>query len=103
VLSETGEGKVFEEWVGEASVFGFEILPRPEINLDHQECRFHDRGETVAWKIQVFFEKTRQLTLAVRALMEFESILKLVQVRFLVATLWGNLASASLRSPQSGT
>jgi hypothetical protein len=26
VLSETGEGKVFEEWVGEASVFGFEIL-----------------------------------------------------------------------------
>jgi hypothetical protein len=28
VLSETGEGKVFEEWMGEASVFGFEILPR---------------------------------------------------------------------------
>ena len=27
VLSETGEGKVFEERVGEASVFGFEILP----------------------------------------------------------------------------
>jgi len=29
VLNETGEGKVFEEWVGEASVFGFEILRRP--------------------------------------------------------------------------
>jgi hypothetical protein len=28
VLSETGEGKVFEEWVGEGSVFDFEILPR---------------------------------------------------------------------------
>jgi len=27
VLRETGEGKVFEEWVGEASVFGFEVLP----------------------------------------------------------------------------
>ncbi len=29
MLSETGEGKVFEEWVGEASVFGFEILLQP--------------------------------------------------------------------------
>jgi hypothetical protein len=26
VLSETGEGKVFDEWVGEASVLCFEIL-----------------------------------------------------------------------------
>jgi len=26
-LSETGEGKVFEEWVGESTVFGIEILP----------------------------------------------------------------------------
>src|SRR5712691_10763049 len=33
VLSETGEGKVFEEWVGEASVFGFEILPQPSDRL----------------------------------------------------------------------
>jgi hypothetical protein len=29
VLAETGEGKVFEELVGHASVFHFEILPRP--------------------------------------------------------------------------
>jgi hypothetical protein len=28
-VSETGERKVFEEWVGEAPVFGFEILPQP--------------------------------------------------------------------------
>jgi PEP-CTERM motif len=33
VLSETGEAKVFEEWVGEASVFGFEILPQPSERL----------------------------------------------------------------------
>jgi hypothetical protein len=33
VLSETGEGKVFEEWVGEASVFGVEILPQPSERL----------------------------------------------------------------------
>jgi hypothetical protein len=33
VLSETGEGKVFEEWVGEASVIGFEILQRPSEKL----------------------------------------------------------------------
>jgi len=29
VLRETGEGKVFEEWVGEASVFGLEIFAAP--------------------------------------------------------------------------
>jgi hypothetical protein len=28
-VSETGEGKVFEEWVEEASVLGFEILLQP--------------------------------------------------------------------------
>jgi len=37
VLSETGEGKVFEEWVGEASVFGFEILPQPSERLCTQK------------------------------------------------------------------
>ena len=37
VLSETGEVKVFEEWVGEASVFGFEILPQPSERLCTQE------------------------------------------------------------------
>jgi len=71
----------------------------PEINLDHQECRFHDRNVTVAWKIDQGFEETRRLTLAVRALMEFESILQVVQARVLVTALWGNLASASRRSP----
>jgi hypothetical protein len=28
-LSDTGEGEVFEEWVGEASVCDFEIVPQP--------------------------------------------------------------------------
>lgn len=72
----------------------------PEVNLDHQECRFHDRNVTIVWKIAEFFENARRLTLTVRALMEFESILQLVQVRVLVTNLWGNLASASQGSPQ---
>jgi hypothetical protein len=33
VLSQSGEGKVFKEWVGEASVFGVEILPQPSERL----------------------------------------------------------------------
>jgi hypothetical protein len=37
VLSETEEGKVFEEWVEEASVLGFEILPRPSEKLCTQK------------------------------------------------------------------
>jgi hypothetical protein len=37
VLAETGEGKVFEEWVGEASVFGFDILPQPSERLYTQK------------------------------------------------------------------
>jgi hypothetical protein len=72
---------------------------QPEINLDAQECRFHDREVTVAWKMPEFFEKTRTLTLAARALFEFESILSLVQVRFLVGRLWGGLAAAATVSP----
>jgi hypothetical protein len=64
----------------------------PEINLDRQECSFHDRNATVAWEINCFFEKTRHLTLVVRALLEFDSILKFVQTRTLVATLWSGLA-----------
>ena len=67
----------------------------PELNLDRQECGFHDRNVTVAWDINQFFERTRQLTLVVRASMEFESILRLVQTRTLVATLWGALAPES--------
>jgi hypothetical protein len=37
VLSETGEEKVFVESVGEASVFGFEILSRPSERLCTQK------------------------------------------------------------------
>ena len=33
VLSEAGEAKAFEEWAGEASVFGFEFLPQPSERL----------------------------------------------------------------------
>jgi hypothetical protein len=33
VLSEKGEGKVFDEWVGEASVLCFEILAQPSERL----------------------------------------------------------------------
>ena len=36
-VSETGEGKVFEQWVGEGSVLGFEILPRPSERLCTQK------------------------------------------------------------------
>jgi hypothetical protein len=37
VRSDTGEGKVFEEWVGEAPVCGFEILPQPSERLCTQK------------------------------------------------------------------
>ena len=72
---------------------------QPEINLDLQECRFHDRTATVIWKIHEFFENARELTLSARALAEFESILGLVQIQVLVTTLWGNLARAPLPTP----
>jgi hypothetical protein len=52
VLSETGDGKVFEEWVGEASVFGFEILPRPSerLALKNLAGALHiDRGGCTSW------------------------------------------------------
>jgi len=71
----------------------------PELNLDRQECRFHDRNVTVAWEINQFFENTRQLTLVVRALLEFDSVLKLVQTRTLVSALWGGLAAHSQGAP----
>ena len=37
MLSETGEGKVFEEWEGESTVFGFEILAQPSERLCTQK------------------------------------------------------------------
>jgi hypothetical protein len=71
----------------------------PEVNQDHLECRFHDRNVTVAWKIADFFENTKRLTLTVCALMQFESILQLVQVRILITNLWGGLASSREAPP----
>ena len=37
VLSETEKARVFEEWAGQASVFGFEILPQPSERLCTQK------------------------------------------------------------------
>lgn len=59
-----------------------------EVNLDTNECRFHDRTRTVTWGISEFFDKTKQLTLATRALMELEPIMQMLQTRSLVITLW---------------
>ncbi len=59
-----------------------------EVNLDLQECRFHDQAATVTWKRHEFFRKTKELTLAARALMEFETILSFVQAQIVVRDLW---------------
>jgi hypothetical protein len=61
---------------------------QPELNLDAAECLFHDRTVTVTWSMNEFFEKTKQLTLATRALMELESIMQMLQTQSLVTTLW---------------
>jgi hypothetical protein len=59
VLSETGEGKVFEEWVGGASVFGFEILPQPSENsaLKNLDGALHNDGSgctlLVGWEVKI--------------------------------------------------
>jgi hypothetical protein len=60
----------------------------PEIVPNKSEARFCDRGVTVTWKLGEFFENTRQLTIAVLALAEFESHLQMQQTRQLVETLW---------------
>lgn len=61
---------------------------QPEVNLNTNECRFHDRTDTVTWSMSEFFEKTKQLTLATRALMELEPIMQMIQTQTLVTTLW---------------
>jgi hypothetical protein len=61
---------------------------QPELNFDSAECTFRDRISTVTWKMQEFFEKTKELTLAIRALMELEAIIQMVQTQSLVTTLW---------------
>ena len=60
----------------------------PEIVPNKSEVRFCDRGITVTWKLGEFFENTRQLTITVLALAEFESHLQMQQTRQLVGTLW---------------
>jgi hypothetical protein len=72
---------------------------QPEINVDSQQCKFHDSSVTIAWSISEFYEKSRSLTLAARALLEFESILRLVQVRVLVENLWLGVAATPPGSP----
>ncbi|MGH9635443.1 MAG: hypothetical protein ACRD72_11475 [Candidatus Angelobacter sp.] len=61
---------------------------QPELHLDSAECSFHDRTATVTWKMNEFFDRTKQLTLATRALMELESIIQLVQTQTLVTAVW---------------
>jgi hypothetical protein len=61
---------------------------QPELNFDTTECTFHDRSSTVTWKMNEFFERTKQLTLATRALMELQAIIQLVQTQQFAATLW---------------
>lgn len=60
----------------------------PGMNLDKDECRFHDSTHTVTWKTAEFFEKTKQLTLVTRALMELEGIIQLVQLQIMVGRWW---------------
>lgn len=61
---------------------------QPEVNLNTREVCFHDRTHTVTWSMSEFFEKTKQLTLATRALMELEPIMQMLQTQSLVSTLW---------------
>lgn len=65
----------------------------PGINLDKDECRFHDSTHTVTWKTAEFFEKTKQLTLVTRALMELEGIIQLVQLQIMVGRWWQGFQS----------
>jgi hypothetical protein len=61
---------------------------QPELIPDSSECRFHDQNKTVTWKMNEFFDKTKQLTLGTCALTELEAIMHMVQTQSLVATLW---------------
>jgi hypothetical protein len=60
----------------------------PEIVPNRSEVRFCDRGVPVTWKLGQFFENTRQLTVGVLALAEFESHLQVQQTCQLVEALW---------------
>lgn len=66
---------------------------QPEINLDLDECRFHDQKATVVWKFDEFFANTKRLTLTARVLLEFEAIRSHVQAQGLVEALWKPFAS----------
>lgn len=60
----------------------------PEIVPNKSQVRFYDRGGTVTWELVDFFENTRQLTIGVLALAEFESHAQLQQTRNMVEVLW---------------
>jgi hypothetical protein len=70
----------------------------PGINLNKDECRFHDSTHTVTWKTAEFFEKTKQLTLVTCALMEMEGIIQLVQLQITVEWMW-QAAQAEPQNP----
>jgi hypothetical protein len=47
VLSETEEGKVFEEWLGEASIFGFDQdWVRKHVSQNRLTSLFHSPNKT---------------------------------------------------------
>jgi hypothetical protein len=60
----------------------------PEIVPNKSQVRFYDREVTVTWGLVDFFEKTRQLTIGVLALAEFEAHALLQQTRQMVEVLW---------------
>jgi len=60
----------------------------PEIDVNAEECRFHDHDQTVTWKFPEFFERTKLLTIGAIALMYFEAIMKYVQLRNVATVLW---------------
>jgi hypothetical protein len=76
---------------------------QPELILDLSECNFHDRGVTVTWKVNEFFEKTKDLSFAAYALLEFDLVLRLVQTRSLVAELWQRAKAESSRQIPAST
>jgi len=60
----------------------------PEIVPNKSQVRFYDRKVTVTWELVDFFKSTRQLTIGVLALAEFETHVQLQQTRQMVERLW---------------
>jgi hypothetical protein len=61
VLSETGEGQLFEEWVGEASVCDFEIVPQPPESLCSQKPSWSIGEHCVLTGLGVRYRSVRKL------------------------------------------